>query len=172
MQMSNSKRMLFAMLALVIVAGCGGGAQPHDESERSIDQWSFNLGIIRAHAGVVSSGVKKLALGAALSPEEIDALIVEAERIADETGVKVYREIDFLVTDLFPSSITDGKHLLYLCHESTHQEYMELKAFKQRLIDAGSYDPDARVEVATRMGELLSYSEEKIASLLAAAEGS
>ncbi len=170
--MSNAKRKLLAALALGFVIGCGGGEQPHTESERPIDQWSFNLGIIRAHVGVVSSGVKKLALGAPLPPEEIDELIVEAERFAAENGVEVYRETHFLVTDLFPTSLTEGKHLLYVCHEATHQEYMELKAYKQRLIDSDSYDAAARLEVATRMGRLLSYSEEKIASLLAAGEGS
>jgi hypothetical protein len=44
---------------------------------------------------------------------------------------------------------------------------MALKELKQQLLDAGQYDADARVEIATRMGELLSYSQEKIASLLA-----
>lgn len=170
--MSVSKQMLIAVFTVGLLTGCSGGTLPHAESERSIDQWSFNLGITRAHIGVVSSGVKKLALGAPLPPEEIDALIGEAERMAAENGVRVCRETDFLVTDLFPTSLTEGKHLLMVCHESTYQEYMALKTYKQQRVEAGSYDATARVEVATRMGELLSYSEEKIASLLAEAEGS
>jgi hypothetical protein len=45
---------------------------------------------------------------------------------------------------------------------------MDLKALKQRLVEADQYDVDAQTEVARRLGELLSYTEEKIASLLAA----
>jgi hypothetical protein len=116
---------------------------------------------------MVGAGVKKLALSAPLDPEEMDATIEEAQRIAANHGVGVYRETDFLITNLFSAELTDGKHVLLICHDSTRQEYMDLKAMKQQLIEDGQYDADARVEVARRMGELLSYTEEKIASLLA-----
>ncbi len=170
--MNQSRWSLVAILGVICVAGCRGGAEQNTESERSIDQWSFNLGITRAHIGVVSSGVKKLALGAPLPPEEIDALVEEVERMAAENGVEVYRETDFLVTDLFPTNLTEGKHILFVYRGSTLQEYLDLKAEKQRLVESDQYDADARVEIATRMGQLLSYPEEKIISLLAETKGS
>jgi hypothetical protein len=171
MPMNTLGRALFPLLVLAFPLGCGSGAQSDAASEWSIDQRSYNLGGIGAFAEMVGAGVKKLALSAPLDPEEMDVIVGEAERIAANHGVEVYRESDFLVTDLFSASLTEGKDVLLICHESTRREYLELKARKQRLVDAGSYDADARVGVATRMGELLSYSEEKIASLLAAGDG-
>ena len=167
--MGSFKALLLSILGLSVLVGCGDGSQIHDESDWSIDQRSYNLGGIGAFAEMVGAGVKKLALSSPLDPEEMDATIQEAERIAADNGTGVYRETDFLVTDLFSANLTDGKHVLLICNETTLQEYMDLKARKQQLIEAGQYDSDARVEVAKRMGELLSYTEEKIASLLASA---
>ncbi len=169
--MSIRKRMLLPLLALGFGVGCGGGAQSHVESEWSIDQRSYNLGGIGAFAEMVGAGVKRLALSAPLDPDEMDIIAGEAERIADNHGVEVYRETDFLVTDLFAASLTEGKHVLLICTAPTREEYMALKALKQQFVDAGQYDADARLEIATRMGELLSYSEEKIGALLDAEGG-
>ncbi len=165
--MNLSRHKLLPLFVVGILVGCGDGAQLHQSSEWSIDQRSYNLGGIGAFAEMVGAGVKKLALSAPLDPEEMDATIEEAQRIAANHGVGVYRETDFLITNLFSAELTDGKHVLLICHDSTRQEYMDLKAMKQQLIEDGQYDADARVEVARRMGELLSYTEEKIASLLA-----
>ena len=41
---------------------------------------------------MVDAGVKKLALSAALSPEDMDALIEEAARIAKRNNVEIYRK--------------------------------------------------------------------------------
>lgn len=165
--MCMPRRMLFTILAMVVWMGCAGGDYTHQESEWSIDPPSYNLGGIGAFAEMVGAGVKKLALSAPLDPEEMDIIVEEAERIAANHGVEIYREEDFLVTELFSASLTEGKHVLLICNESTRQEYMALKTRKEQLVDAGQYDAGARVEIARRMGELLSYSEEKIASLLA-----
>lgn len=166
--MNLSRHKLLPLFAVGILLGCGDGAQSHQSSDWSIDQRSYNLGGIGAFAEMVGAGVKTLALSAPLDPEEMDATIEQAERIAANHGVGVYRETDFLVTNLFSASITDGKHVLLICHDSTRQEYMDLKALKQQLVEADQYDADAQTEVARRLGELLSYTEEKIASLLAA----
>lgn len=44
---------------------------------------------------------------------------------------------------------------------------MALKARKQKLIDDGQYEGDARQEIAREMGQLLSYPEERIEAMLA-----
>jgi hypothetical protein len=156
------------VVAVSILVGCGERNPDHEDSDWSIDQRSYNLGGIGAFAEMVGAGVKSLALSAPLDPAEMDAIVREAERIAANHDVEIYRETDFLVTDLFSASLTDGKHVLLICHESELQEYMDLKALKQRLVESGQYDADARAEIAHRMGELLSYTEEKLASLLRA----
>ena len=171
-QMKHLKSVILPFLVAGVWVGCGGGDATHADSEWTIDQRSYNLGGIGAFAEMVGADVKKLALSSPLEPAEMDKTVQEAERIAANHGVEVYRETDFLVTDLFASSLTDGKHVLLICHESTRQEYMDLKALKLRLLESGQYDETAREDIARRFGGLLSYSEEKIDALLASGVGS
>ena len=61
-----------------------------EKAELGIDQCSYNLG--GAFGEMVDAGVKKLALSAALSPEDMDALIEEAARIAKRNNVEIDRK--------------------------------------------------------------------------------
>jgi len=163
-----------AATAILLAAGCGGGdSRPSDDAgepprtqEESIDLRSYRLGSIGAFAEMVDARVKKLALSAPMTPEEMGALIGEAERIAGEHNVDTYLEADFLVTDLFSADLTEGKQVLFIWRGTTPQEYMEIKADKSRLEDSGQYHGEARGEIARRFGALLSYSDEKIEALI------
>lgn len=141
---------------------------PYSEQteKNSIDRRSYNLGVIGAFAEVVNLGIKKLALSAPMTPEETDALIDVARRIAEDNHVQIYRESDFLVTDLFPAEITEGKHVLLIYKGKTKQEYLDLKAKKESYIRSGHYHGEARENIARSMGKLLSYPDVKIDSLL------
>ncbi len=131
-----------------------------------LDSRSYNLGVIAAFAEIVSMDVKKLALSAPLFPQEMDELIAGAERIANENGVSVYIEKDFLVTDLFPEALTKGKYVLIIYKPPVKEEYLMLKEEKNRLVDSGGYEGQARKLIARKMGRLLSYPESKIDNLL------
>jgi hypothetical protein len=96
----------------------------------------------------------------------MDGLMKDAERIARENGVKLYREEDFLVTDLFPESITEGKHVLLIYLDPVKEEYLAIKAEKKALMEKGEYEGQARRDIARKMGRLLSYPEERIAKML------
>ena len=159
-------RVLPLATIFLLLGGGGGDSVSDDAGGPSIDQRSYRLGSIGAFAEMVEAGVKKLALSAPLLPGEMDALMEDARRVAAEHGVEVYREADFLVTDLFRSELTEGRDVLVICSASTLQEYLDLKAAKERLVTSGEYDGAARLEIARRFGALLSYSDEKIASLL------
>jgi len=134
--------------------------------QSTIDSRSYNLGVIGGFAEVVDIGIKKLALSAALLPGEMDGLLEEARRIAANNHVEIYREDDFIVTDLFPAEITDGKHVLVIYKGNTLQEYLDLKMKKKRLVESGQYTSKARRTIARQMGALLSYPENKINELL------
>ncbi len=134
----------------------------------SVDRRSYNLGIIFAFGEMVHVGVKKLALSAPMAPREMDGLLDEAQYIAQRNQVELYRETDFLVTDLFPAEATDGKQVFLIYQGTTKQEYLELKAEKARLVQAGQYHGAARREIARRLGRLLSYPDETIHNLLEA----
>ncbi len=159
--------------ALFSGAGCSGGgespdqgAAPGEESPASIDLRSFRLGSIAAFAEMVGAGVKKLALSAPMEAEEVTALLEQAEVFAREQGVELYLEEDFLVTDLFSAELTEGKQVLLIYRGSTAEEYLQLKAEKRALESRGEYEGEARLGVARRFGALLSYTDEKIQSLL------
>lgn len=147
-----------------IVLGCGGEAPKADfeSQEWSLDTRSWHQGTFAVMGEMVDYGVKKLALGAALPPDEMDLVVDDAIRIAGNHNVHVYREDDFLVTDLFSAELTEGKDVLFFCHESTFQEYQALKADKERLVASGEYQGEARTEIARRFGRLLSYPDSTI----------
>lgn len=143
---------------------------PAEEPELVIDQRSYQLGVIGAFAEVVGLGVKRLALSSPMSPAEMDALIDEAVEIIERNDAKAYRETDFLVTDLFPAELTEGKHVILIYNDPVLDEYLALKERKQELVDEGRYEGEARKEIAREMGRLLSYPEERIETMLSESE--
>ena len=154
---------VLSMFVVITIMGCGNS---QGNATLDIDQRSYNLGGIGAFGEMVNVGVKKLALSAALSPEDMDALIKEATRVAKRNNVEIYRENDFLVTDLFPASITDGKHVLVIYKGETKQEYLDLKIRKAQLVASNQYTGQSREEIARRLGAMLSYPEWKINELI------
>jgi len=135
-------------------------------AKANIDSRSYNLGVIGAFAEVVDIGIKKLALSAPLKPDEMNVLIDEAQIIATKNNVEIYREVDFLVTDLFPAEITNGKHVLFIYKGLIKQDYLNLKAKKKQLVESNKYKGEARTEIARSFGKLLSYPDKRINELL------
>ena len=137
-----------------------------DVTMPKIDQRSYNLGVMGGFAEVVKLGVKQLALSEVMSPEEMDDIMDDALVVAKRNGVEMWRETDFLITDLYPVDVAAGKHVLLIYTGDTLDQYLTLKADKAKLVDAGNYDGDARKEIARRFGRLLSYPEPVIDDLL------
>jgi hypothetical protein len=158
---------IFVLLSLFVFA-CASEppAREETESKTQIDQRSYRLGSIGAFSEIVAVGVKKMALSSPMTPPEMDALVEDAERIARENGASLYREEDFLVTDLFSESLTAGKHVLVIYMDPAKEEYLALKAEKKELVEKGEYEGEARREIARKMGRLLSYPEERIEQML------
>ncbi len=155
----------FVLYLLLLISNCAA-AQESSDMERDIDQRSFRLGGISSFAEMVRVGVKTLALSAATTAEEMDALVDEAKRIADEEQVMIYREDELIVTDLFPADVAVGKHVLLIYKGSTLEDYLALKRQKAKLVESGNYTGESRKEIARKFGKLLSYPdlmiEEKI----------
>ena len=144
-----SRAVIFFSLTLAAIF-----AQAQDTDLRS-----YRLGSTASWSEAVSVGVKELALSSPATPDEMDALIGEAEEIAARFGISVYREIDLLVTDLFPDDVAKDKHVLMLYQPPTLEKYMALKQRKAELIKAGEYADKAREDIARGFGRLLSYPD-------------
>ena len=134
--------------------------------ESGIDERSYKLGIMGAFSEVVRLGVKTLALSEVMSPAEMDDVMEDAAIIAERNKVKMWRETDFLVTDLYPADVAEGKHVLLIYTGDTLERYLQLKADKAALVASGEYEGAAREAIARRFGRLLSYPEPVIDDLL------
>ena len=143
-----------------------GSAEESSKMDNQIDQRSYQLGGVGSFAEMVRVGVKTLALSAAMLPEEMDAIEEDIKRIANNEGIRIYRETDLIVTDLFPADVAEGKHVILLYKGTTLDEYLALKQKKNELVKSGNYSGKARKDIARQFGKLLSYPdviiEEKI----------
>jgi|GEM_PF-168432 len=137
-----------------------------DKSANSIDQRSYQLGVIGGFAELVNAGVKKLALSEALTTQEIDMLIEDATTLAKKNSVELYREKSLISSDLFPEAISKDKEVLLIYKGTTKDAYDKLKADIQLLQSKGKYTGKDREEIARRFGRLLGYSSQGINDLL------
>jgi hypothetical protein len=161
----KTKTTIATLLSLLVLTGHAQDSKP------SIDQRSYNLGIMGGFAEVVRLGVKKLALSEVMEPAVMDGVMEDAEIIAKRNEVLIWRETDFLVTDLYPEDVAEGKHVLLIYTGDTLDEYLAIKADKAALIASNHYEGQAREDIARRFGQLLSYPDQVIDDLIAKQTG-
>ena len=151
---------------LLLFANSQANAQ--DLEEFTVENIYFHMGVVAAFAEVVNMDVKQIGLSEMFSAEEADKWEPVVAHIAERNGVNYYRESDFLVTDLFKSSRTDGLTLFVIYKGDTLVKYNALKVRKAELIAASKYDKAGRREIAVGFGGLLDYSDEVINRLIEA----
>ncbi len=151
-------RFLQIVSALVFINGC---------TTSSTEKDARTLGEIAAISEMVEAGVKKIGLSAPMTSSGMNSIFAKAEQIAAGYGVQVYREPQFIETDLFPIEKTKGKEVLIIYRGTTKDEYLQLKNDQKKLEAEGLYKGKAREEIARRMGRLLSYPTQRINQLLA-----
>lgn len=149
-----------------IVLLLGASQNSSAQYTQAVDARSYNLGIMGGFAEVVRLGVKELALSEVMSPEEMDDIFPDAKIVAERNAVQLYREADLLVTDLYPADVAVGKDVLLIYTGDTLEKYFALKADKEKLVNAGQYEGQNRIEIARRFGRLLSYPSSVIDDLI------
>ena len=159
-------RATIAAFVVAVALFTGVNMNAMAQYENRVDDYSYQLGIIGGFAEVVKLGVKTLALSEVMAPEEMDHIMHDAQVVAKRNGVELYRETDFLVTDLYPHDVATGKHVLLIYTGDTLDRYLRIKSDKARLVTSGDYEGTAREEIARRFGKLLSYPEPIISDLL------
>jgi len=119
--------------------------------------------MINCFVEMVTCGVKKLALGPPLVPEDFRRITFYSERIVQGFGVKSYLEKSLLVTKLQFPEFTRGKWLiLYYKTDNVLQEYFTLKERKIKLEKENRYVHKAAVEISRECMRLLSYLDDVI----------
>ena len=136
---------------------------------KEIDSYSYHLGAADCFCEMVRAGVKRLALSHPCdSKSERDSFLPEFLNLCERYSVKLYAEDDPLLTDLFPLSLNKGKYnVLFYQDDSVLREYLNLKEEKRQALKSGTYTPERRLRIARQYGQLLSYTEDGIARLLA-----
>lgn len=132
-----------------------------------IDKLSYHLGAADCFCEMVRGGVKSIALSHPCdTEEERNSFLPEFDRLCKKYGVRYYAEDEALLTDLFSLSLNQGKFNV-ICYqdESALQEYLDLKAEKEKAISTGTY-AECRENIAHQYGKLLSYTDEGIQRLL------
>ena len=124
------------------------------------------MGVVAGFAEVVKMDVKQIGLSEMFTTEEATKWEPVIKHITERNGVMYYKEDDFLVTDLFPSSITDGLTLFVIYKDDTLDKYKALKKRKAKLVSASKYDKAGRREIAVGFGKLLDYSDSVIDGLI------
>jgi hypothetical protein len=156
---------ILALAAVLLMIATPLMAQDYSNGPH-IDHRSYQLGIMGGFAEVVKLGVKRLALSEVMSPEEMDDIMDDALVVAKRNGVEMWRETNFLITDLYPADVAEDKHVLLIYTGDTLEQYIALKSDKAMLVAAGEYEGAAREDIARRFGRLLSYPEPVIDDLL------
>lgn len=162
MKPQNLKTLLLSFAILLLVFGC-----KDNNTNKELDQYSYNLGVIGAFSELVNSGTKQLALSATLTSEDMDAFVDDAEKKASTHDVSIYRESELIVTNLFPADIAKNLDVLLLFQGTTLDEYLALKAEIVKLESEGKYTIEAQIDISRRFGRMLSYSPKKINTLIA-----
>lgn len=132
-----------------------------------IDKFSYQLGAADCFCEMVRAGVKRIALSHPCdSREERNGFLPEFDRLCEKYGIHYYVEDESFLTDLFPLSLNRGKcNVIFYQDASALQEYLALKAEKEKAVAAGKYD-NCRKDLAWRYGKLLSYTDAGIRRLL------
>ena len=127
---------------------------------------SYHLGMIYAFAEVVGSGVKPLALSPPMTLEEHDRIKDTINAMAEEYGVQILVDMDFLTTKLFNPTFTKGKVVVHFAKDPAILErYRRLKELKERRHREGRL-AESEDEIARELGSILGYDEETIEGLL------
>ncbi len=142
-------------------------SHPLNKIISSFDFHSYHAGITMAFAEVVGAGCKQLAFSSPYSREMAEEMMDASDYAAEEYGVVLMVESDLIVTRLFPADAAENKTVILIARDqSVLDEYMMLKKLKKYSNEEDNPD-NLEVEIAQRLGALLSYSKDKINRLIA-----
>lgn len=129
-----------------------------------LDPESYRIGRFAGSANAWSeaarSGAKEMSLSSPFPPGDHDLLLPYVERATEENQVRFHLDKTLMTTDLF-ADVDLGGHWVFIIYkeEKVLEDYLALKAEKERLEEEGGYVEEARRRIARGMGRLLGYSD-------------
>ena len=131
---------------------------------RTIDPYSYQLGVMDCFCEMVAAGLKTLAMSHPCdSKEERDSYLEDMKKICE----KYYAEDEAFLTDLFPETLNKDKYnYLFFRTDDVLERYLGLKEKQKELKQNGAYTKLESYALAQEFGRLLSYPEEGIERLI------
>ena len=123
----------------------------------------MHVGEIKAWCEAAKNDAKEMSLSAPFKPEEYETILPYMKEYAERNDVSFYHEKELIITDLFGDIALSGiwVFIIYRSRE-TLDKYLKLKKDKAKLLESGSYEGEARKDIAIRFGRLLGYSDPMI----------
>lgn len=143
------KILILPLLVIFILLGC---SKPDEQRFKA-------LGQMQAFAEMVAADVKPIALSEPLDSLDVDKLWDEAQELAKEYGIEVFREPSLVSTQLFPYAGIQDKEVLIFHKKEALNAYNDLKKTTK---SGTNGEAEAR-----RFGRLLGYPSHYINQLLA-----
>lgn len=136
-----------------------------------LDLKSFHLGKfvggVTAWCEAARSEAKDMSFSSPFHPKDHDQLLTHMDEVARQNEVKFYMEKNLLTTDLFADIDMEDRWVFIIYKkEQVLEDYLALKAEKERLEKGRKYAGDVRREIAQQLGRLLGYSDDYIAQSL------
>lgn len=124
---------------------------------------NYHRGVIDALNEMIASCEKSLAMSHPLTESQVQALLAYCKEITKKYGTAYYLEKQFLISDLFDASITQGKCIfLFYREEQDLKQYQQLKEERTLALKKGCYTAEKRFEIAWKFGQLLGYRQKII----------
>ncbi len=130
-----------------------------------MDQFKLGMqvGEIKAWCEAAKNEAKEMSLSAPFKPEEYETILPYMKEYAKRNDISFYHERMLILTDLFGDMDLSGiwVFIIYKSPE-TLERYLKLKKDKMKLLESGSYEGEAKRDIAVRFGRLLGYSDPMI----------
>lgn len=130
-----------------------------------MDQFKLGMqvGEIKAWCEAAKNEAKEMSLSAPFKPEEYETILPYMKEYAERNDISFYHERVLILTDLFGDMDLSGiwVFIIYKSPE-TLERYLKLKKDKVKLLEEGSYEGEAKRDIAVRFGRLLGYSDPMI----------
>lgn len=119
---------------------------------------NYHRGVIDALNEMIASCEKPLAMSHPLTESQAQSLLAFCKEITKQYGTAYYLEKQFLVSDLFEASITQGKCIFLFYRENQDlKQYQQLKEERAQALKKGCYTTEKRFDIAYQFGVLLGY---------------
>ncbi len=134
--------------------------------EKTLDDFSYQLGVMDAFCEMVHAHVKPLALSHPFDcVETMKQYLPYAQQLSVQYGIGCFAERQSFISDLFPKSLNEGKcNIIFYRDISVYHRYWALKQQKEELVFKHRYQGEARIQLAYAYGALLGYDKESCAA--------